>query len=848
MGAFVVAALAVLGANAHAQRVYFDDSLHALVPPGYHGGVVNNIEVTAAFGDFDGDGDADLVQGRVVLLNDGSGAYQALRTGPAPSAFVYEGVRAWATGDLNGDGHTDLVSAGIESNAIYFGDGAAHFASVTGAPPLSSQDDGEDVKLADIDGDGDLDVLFALRARNSSGGPSPGRVLLWRNDGNGVFVDAQTQIAASPVDDPIAIALGDFDGDGDIDLFVVNTLSAGLLNQHRMLLNNGLGTFSDASSFIPPLSTGAQEISAQAVDLDGDGNVDVFIGGTYLHNVGAASFVDASSTIPLLPPYGIWADVGDVDGDGDLDIFVLRHGSNRVLLQQPGGVFTLAINSTPVSTGYFSRVLLQDVDGDGDLDAHVVRQGAGELLLNDGTGSFFETSPQPLLASALGGDLTHGDVDGDGDIDLYVVKEGQDRLFLNDGTGSFVDASVQLPVEAGWGTHAEFVDIDGDHDLDLLIGAYDYGGAPAPLLFTNNGLGFFTDATAQWTSPPPFMDPFATADVDGDGDIDLLAGAHGHPTQLFLNDGTGHLSPSPNAWPSSATGEFALAFADLDGDGDQDMVALGALLSIYTNNGAGAFQLTANTGIPQVTSIYVGIQLADFDGDGDIDLAVGAYNRNGGSGLRLFLNNGAAHFTSATTQLPFAEHPAASVTSGDVDGDGDVDLWFVDSATGAQGLFLNNGHAVFTDASDGMLVANTTTAALDLADVDGDGDPDALVATLFGGCFVLPNLTRHVVWRTFPRIGYPLGLEVHGEPGTGFALFGSLATAQIPFGAAGTLRIDRSQIVEQLHGTFDADGRALATRQIPADPALIGRSIYWQALDAHPRRLTNLETTTFVNL
>jgi hypothetical protein len=318
-----------------------------------------------------------------------------------------------------------------------------------------------------------------------------------------------------------------------------------------------------------------------------------------------------------------------------------------------------------------------------------------------------------------------------------------------------------------------------------------------------------------------------------------LNAGYGHPTQLYSNNGVGLLSPSPNPWPSSGAGLYSIAFGDLDGDGDQDAIAGGAVLSLLANIGAGVFQASANSGLPVNPHLFIGVKLADFDGDGDLDLAA-ELDSSVSSGLRLFLNDGAAHFTAG------AQLPAASRFSvGDIDVDGDLDIWF--SGAGFH-LFINDGHAAFSDVSAGVHIGATQTAALDLADLDGDGDLDGVVADLDGATFVVPNLTRHLTWRTLPRIGYPLELEVCGEPNTGFQLFGSLATVQVPLGAVGTLRIDRTQIVQRVHGTLDADGRGLVTRQIPANPALVGRSIYWQALDTHPRKLTNLETTTIVNL
>ncbi|MCA9675338.1 MAG: VCBS repeat-containing protein, partial [Myxococcales bacterium] len=351
------------------------------------------------------------------------------------------------------------------------------------------------------------------------------------------------------------VELADLDGDGHVDLLFANGgnyATAGTPEPQRLFHNTGdfAGpglAFTEITDDV--LGAAAVRLSRviEARDLDGDGDVDLFIGGAHgtasalFRNDGAAGWVDVSSQLPAGALSLGDAEAGDVDGDGDLDLVLadwggppqqVDGGQTRLWLNDGDGTFTDATAARlPVDlVGMSWDLELVDVDDDADLDVLVSCKlcDGGRLYVNDGTGTFTDDSAARLPQHANNYEYEAMDVDGDGDLDLVTINDGpqlRETILINDGTGHFADdTAARLPGAENRAQSddnvAVFLDADADGDADVLIGSL----SDADRLWVNDGTGHFTtDATVMTLASPGTLG-FAVADLDGDGRLDVVEG------------------------------------------------------------------------------------------------------------------------------------------------------------------------------------------------------------------------------------------------------------------------------------------------------------------------------------
>lgn len=342
-----------------------------------------------------------------------------------------------------------------------------------------------EVALGDADGDNDLDVVFC----------NDGQDRLYINDSLGVFTDVTSTNLPEDNDVSWGVALGDVDGDGDLDIVFANTF------QNKLYLNNGSGVLVGATP--------------DSFPRDDDDSRDVAL--------------------------------GDVDGDGDLDvIFANRLSRNRLYINDGSGAFQDApLTQFPGDGGNTRAVVLGDIDGDKDLDVVFGnKDGQNQLYLNDGYGAFSNVTEThlPYDADNSRGVVT-GDVDGDDDVDIIFANSlnGQNKLYINGGSGVFSDATAtQLPLADDWSLDVVMGDVDGDRDLDIVFADFTKNK-----LYLNDGFGVFTDVTS--THLPEDKERSlgaALGDVDGDGDPDVVFANSGDDT-LYVNLGRRSVPFSP---------------------------------------------------------------------------------------------------------------------------------------------------------------------------------------------------------------------------------------------------------------------------------------------------------------
>jgi hypothetical protein len=600
------------------------------------------------------------------------GFSQPLLPSSAAALFVYSGQR----GGLRSRGTTPAVVSGAE---LRFSPGPGGFAAgetvstTIGAGVASST--------------GHLAAPRVVQFTTAAGGTGQGNFQPGADVGMGIH--------------PLALAVGDIDGDGDPDLLTVSDYSyySGVIN---IRLNDGTGSFGSPQS-LPPTR------AMQGLTL------------------------------------------GDVDADGDLDLLTANYVEGSVSIRRNNGSGTFG-PSQEVAVGQgVVQIVLADIDADGDLDllALTYLNSGVSVRLNDGTGTFSGYDAVPVERYPVR--MAVGDLDADGDLDL--VTANSDSLFntasvrLNNGQGSFA-ASQELRL----GTSPSSValgDIDGDGDLDLLVTTRTSDVA----VFLNGG-----DATGSNTgvfapSPGPRILTFggpvsiAVGDVDGDGDLDLLTADYfGYGVSVRLNGGdatgsnTGFFSRGSQVLVGFSP--VCVTLGDVDGDGDLDLLSTspgqgGSVVGNVSVRLNGGDASGSNTGaFSDGSTVPVGdtprsVALGDVDGDGDLDLFTA---NSGDNTLSVRLNGGDATGSntglfSNGSEVPVGDEPR-SVQAADVDADGDLDLLTVNRLGNTVSIRLNDGHGIFSGTREVAVGAQPRELAL--GDVDGDGDVDFVTAN-FGG-------------------------------------------------------------------------------------------------------------------
>ncbi len=401
----------------------------------------------------------------------------------------------------------------------------------------------------DYDGDGDLDIYLVNGAPlpGSAKTPSPPRNALYRNEGDGRFTDVTDEAGVGDESYGMGMTAGDIDNDGDLDLYVTN------FGENRLYLNEGDGTFRDATE-TAGVSAGGFSASAAFADYDGDGTLDLYL----------ARYVDFS--------------LANHKFCGNQAKNIKAYCHPDVYEPVPGILF----------------------HGKGDGTFEDVTEAAGVYVPGEG--------------KSLG--VVWGDYDGDGDPDLYVANDSmRNFLFRNDGSGHFTDVTLLAGVgysedgrtQAGMGT--DMADYDGDGILDLTVTNLDFEYND---VYKGNGSGIFSDDSYESGIAETSLNfvGFGTFffDYDNDGLLDIFV-ANGHiidniqlfgsvskyrePNFLFHNLGGGQFRESAALSGSALTEENVARGAapgDFDSDGDQDVLVTrcGGTPLLLRNDGGNA--------------------------------------------------------------------------------------------------------------------------------------------------------------------------------------------------------------------------------------------------------------------
>ncbi len=392
---------------------------------------------------------------------------------------------------------------------------------------------------------------------------------------------------------PISVAVGDFNGDGKLDLAVGNA-NGGTVS---VLLGNGEGTFQPAVNYA---ATSPESVAVG--DFNGDGKLDLAVAGfstlSVLLGNGDGTFQPAVSyTVGSVAKS---VAVGDFNGDGKLDLAVANGGSNNVGVLLGNGDGTFQAQKTYTVGAFPASVAVGDFDGDGNLDLAVANANGTtvSVLLGNGDGTF-----QTQQTNAVGtgpAAVAVGDFNGDGKLDLAVtiVNSNSVSVLLGNGDGTFQSA-VSYTV-SGNPQGLAVGDLNGDGNLDLAT--TDAGGNNVSVLL-GNGDGTFQAAMNYAVGSEP--DSVAVGDFNGDGRMDLAV-ANFNSLNFNPSNVSILLQPTPPAPPGGGTITGVTAGAGLSGGG-----------------GSGDVTLSLNTGVTDVRYLQLtggtvvgGLTALSFTGNG----------------------------------------------------------------------------------------------------------------------------------------------------------------------------------------------------------------------------------------
>jgi Flp pilus assembly protein TadD len=463
------------------------------------------------------------------------------------------------------------------------------------------------VAFGDYDGDGDPDVYWVRCAASEAASAN----VLYRNNGDGTFTDVTEETGVGDSGMGMACAFGDYDNDGDRDLYVAN------YGPNVLYQNNGDGTFIDVT----------QEAGVEDRGM-----------GEEIRNPQSAI---------RNPKWSMGCAFGDYDHDGDIDLYVANYGdlkgrgqSNTLLRNNGNGTFADVTAQVDVGNGARRSVavLFTDFDNDRDVDMYVVNDGEPNALYsNNRDGTFTEVAALAGIADAGHSRVVAGgDYNKDDRMDLLMAsRDGSDILYRNSKDRTFSQDPVlsERTAELKGNRIGGFFDYDNDGDLDIFVLS-----ATKNLLLRNRGDGTFADASEVFGERKGEVRDVALGDYDDDGDVDLLL-ADGEDLTLLRNDGG-----NANHWLKI---RLAGVGCNKDGIGTKVLLKAGPVWQKLEARATSQRSLELTFGVGKAEKVEMvrilwpgGVRQAELDVEADQTLEVTELDRKGTSCPMLYAWDG----------------------------------------------------------------------------------------------------------------------------------------------------------------------------------------------------------------
>jgi hypothetical protein len=680
--------------------------------------------------------------------------------------------RAIVVADVNGDGKPDLLMANNSSApiSVLLGTGNGTFGTAT-TYGSSANGFAFDLAVADVNGDGKLDILTA--------NPSTGTVGVLLGSGTGTF-GTTTTFSTGAGGNPESLALADVNGDGKLDILTANPGN----DTVGLLLGSGTGTFGTATTFSTGAGSNPRKIVVADVNTDGQLDLLTLNGGTY--NVGVL-LGTGTGTFGAVATYSTGGSqsqlsdiaVADVNGDGKPDLLATNYGTDEaaILLGTGRSVGTFGGGFTTVSTGTDSAplgVTVADVNGDGKLDLLTANQGplfrgsqgtsSVGVLLGNGNGSFGATTTLAIGNSNFL-DIAAADVNSDGKPDLLTANYFNSTVSVLLNTTVYatpaltslspasgpVGATVTLTGQNLTGATAVSFNGTAATTFSVVNATTITATVPAGATSgnvtvttpggTNSGVTFTVTTNGPVPASPTFTlqapgaasskfaEGITVADVNKDGLLDVITATRDQnggevAVRLGKSAASGGGFQSPNGYGTSS-GETPVntAVADINGDGFPDILFVSdsgsGVINVLLGSASGSFTSSLFAGTGGGNPLY-DVLVADVNNDGRPDVFAVSFSKV------IVYTSGASASSYTSKSYPTGGNLARGLALGDVNGDGLLDIVAANNSSANVGVLLGNSAASGGGFQPVQNYAVDNTREVAVADVNGDGLADII--------------------------------------------------------------------------------------------------------------------------
>ncbi|MCD6167221.1 VCBS repeat-containing protein, partial [bacterium] len=789
---------------------------------GYFEDIAGSAGVTAQYlnsyigiwGDYNNDGFVDLYvvnfesgESNILFRNNGNETFTDVTSEAGVEGGPYQKSRSAAWGDFNNDGYLDLFVNNQGSDFLYRNNGDGTFTDVTYSAGIEDLGNGSGCAWGDYDNDGFLDLFITNK---------DGRNGLYRNNGDETFTDVTSSAGVLVTGGSTCCSWADFDNDGDLDIYV--SFVAG--GNEYLFSNNDDGTFTNIISE-SGVTSGIGGHAAAWGDYDNDGDLDMFVTSLISKQVYVfKNHVGNSRNWLHIQPVGL---VSNEAGIGTRVKVVA--GEKAQIRVVNGGESYISQHSLPLEFGLGSITSVDSiivhwpsgvVQDTADVPANQVLimkeplpqhdVALESIMVPEDTVSLAELSPEVRIMNrgssvekgfpvtceiAVFGTTIYSDTQI---VDSLASLQSQNIVFkkwtpeeaglyyftfycqvpgdLNSSNDSlsirvqviafvtFTDVTEISGVGSRGNNHGiAFGDYDNDGDLDIYVTKGNY---ESNILYQNNGDGTFTDVTyIAGVGDFGYGYHSVFGDYDNDGDLDLYIANANMPNVLYQNNGDGTFTDVTTfAGVGDAGYSRSVVFADLNNDGYLDIYVAKAANQaniLYRNNRDGTFSDVSNVAGVADQSYSASVVCGDYNNDGFLDIYIANFR---GEANVLYRNNGDGTFTNVTKIAGVGDSGwGHSAAFGDYDNDGFLDIYVVNCKEHPNVLYHNNGDGTFTDVTEAAGVGNIQYGrGVTFADFNNDGNLDIYVSNSGRNVFYSNNGDG-----TFSDLSSESGLDNWGE-------------------------------------------------------------------------------------